>query len=188
MQCPRRNLTTNLLLKTFWTLAKKKRKNIENEQRREKKSIDSLNTFLLFKELKKKMFSSKPTISNPNNNLSTNFSLFLKINGKNAKNSTKNSRRLHVPSKINKKTKINWTETSYKKASMQQKIFLKTTEKSTLKKNPLCFFLLISTLIVIVISFFVLKNNFFKNSMEHTLIIIIILIMILISTHSLYFL
>jgi hypothetical protein len=29
-----------------------------------KKSIDSLNTFLLFKELKKKkMFSSKPTIS-----------------------------------------------------------------------------------------------------------------------------
>ena len=80
LQCPRRNLTTNLLLiLTFWTLAKKKRKNTEMSSAG-KKIIEYSLTFLLFKE--KNVFFH-PTISHPKNSSTNFFSLFLK-NGKNA--------------------------------------------------------------------------------------------------------
>ena len=71
LQCPRRNLTTNLLLiLTFWTLAKKKRKNTEMSSAGKK--IEYSLTFLLFKEKKNVFFH--PTISHPKNS-STNFFL-----------------------------------------------------------------------------------------------------------------
>lgn len=90
---------------------------------------------------------------------------------------------MHVLSKL--KEKLIEQKHPIKKASMQQKIFLKKnlrTENSTFKKkNPLCFFANFN-FDCDSYFFFVLKNNFFKNSMEHTYYYYYILIMILIST------
>ena len=57
LQCPRRNLTTNLLLTYFLNISKKEEKKHRNEQRRKKKSNIHSHSFCL---KKKKMFSSTP--------------------------------------------------------------------------------------------------------------------------------
>jgi len=122
---------TSYLL-TFWTLAKKKRKNTEMSSAGKK--IEYSLTFLLFKE--KKMFSSTPPSRIQKIHPPIFFSLFKKW--KKRKLIQEDARPFQI------KRKINWTETSYKKSKHATKNLLEKnlrTENSTFKKkNPLCFF------------------------------------------------
>ena len=79
LQCPRRNLTTNLLLTYFLNISKKEEKKHRNEQRRKKKSNIHSHSFCL----KKKKCFLPPHHLASKKFIHQFFSLFLK-NGKNA--------------------------------------------------------------------------------------------------------